>query len=85
MEQSAFDLGSGSLVSISSVVKQIAEIIDNGVEPDFGALPDRPLEHERVADTTFLERAFCWKPATSLREGLVKTVSWFKGSLDIAA
>jgi UDP-glucose 4-epimerase len=85
MEQSAFDLGSGSLVEISSVVKQIAEIIDNGVEPDFGALPDRPLEHERVADTTFLEQAFCWKPTTTLREGLRKTVGWFKNSCDIAA
>jgi nucleoside-diphosphate-sugar epimerase len=85
MEQSTFDLGSGSLVSIRGVVEQIAEIIDNGVEADFGAVPDRPLEHERVADTTFLERAFCWKPATSLREGLRKTVSWFKSSRDIAA
>ena len=82
--QSTFDLGSGSLVSISSVVRQIAEIIDNGVEPDFGALPDRSLEHERVADTTFLERKFCWKPATSLRDGLRRTVSWFESSRDIA-
>jgi nucleoside-diphosphate-sugar epimerase len=83
MEESTFDLGSGSLVSIRDVVKEIAEIIDNGVEPDFGAIPERPLEHERVADTTFLERVFCWKPATSLREGLRKTVNSFMGSRDI--
>jgi nucleoside-diphosphate-sugar epimerase len=76
-----FDLGSGSLVSIRSIVEQIAEIIGNGAEPDFGALPERPFEHERPADTRFLERAFCWKPATSLREGLQRTVVWFKSSL----
>jgi UDP-glucose 4-epimerase len=82
IEESTFDLGSGSLVSIRSVVKEIGEIIGNKVEPDFGAIPDRPLEHERVADTTFLERAFCWKPSTPLREGLQKTVSWFMGCRD---
>lgn len=83
--ENTFDLGSGSLVSIRDVVQEIAEIIGNGVEPDFGALPDRPLEHERVADTAFLERAFCWRPATSLREGLRRTVGWFKTSRYFAA
>lgn len=84
VEAGTFDLGSGSLVSIRGVVKQIGEIIGNGVEPDFGALPERPGEHERVADTTFLERAFCWKPNTSLHEGLRKTVGWFKNSPEMA-
>ena len=82
---STFDLGSGSLVSIRSLVNQISEIIDNGTEPKFGALPDRPLEHERVADTSFLERTFGWKPATSLDDGLRKTVNWFKNSHDFVS
>lgn len=77
LEEGTFDLGSGSLASIRSVVKEIGEIIGNTVEPDFGAIPDRPFEHERVADNTFLERAFRWKPSTPLHEGLQKTVSWF--------
>ncbi len=77
LEESTFDLGSGSLVSIRSLVHEISDIIGSRVEPDFGALPDRPLEHERVADTTFLEQTFCWKPSTPLREGLQRTVNWF--------
>lgn len=83
LEESTFDLGSGSLVSICGVVKEIGEIIDNGVEPEFGAIPERPLEHERIADTTFVERAFCWKPSTPLREGLRRTVRWFINCRDI--
>lgn len=82
MEESTFDLGSGSLISIRGVVKEIGEIIGNSVEPDFGAIPDRPLEHERVADTAYLERVFCWKPSTRLREGLLQTVNWFMNCHD---
>ena len=81
---STFDLGSGSRVSIRRVVEQIAELIGNGVEPDFGALPDRPFEQERVADTTFMERAFCWRPGKSLRDGLDETVKWYKDMRNLA-
>lgn len=73
-----FDLGFGSRVSIRRVIEQITQLIGNGVEPDFGAIPDRPLEQERVADTSFMERAFGWTPRTSLEEGLSETVKWYK-------
>ena len=76
--QDIFDLGSGALVSIRSLVSRIAEMVGNGAEADFGALPERLLEHERVADTGFLEHTFGWKPATSLDEGLKNTVEWFR-------
>ena len=82
---SSFDLGSGSLVSIRSLVNRISEIIDNGIEPEFGALPDRPFEHERVADTSILKHTFGWSPSTSLDDGLKKTVNWFKSSREFVA
>jgi nucleoside-diphosphate-sugar epimerase len=72
--ESTFDLGFGSLVSIRHVIEHITKLIGNGVEPDFGALPDRRFEPERVADTSFMERAFEWAPRTSLEEGLGETV-----------
>jgi len=73
-----FDLGSGSLVSIRDVAEQIVQIVDNGIEPDFGALPDRPLEQERAADVALTEHAFRWKPSVSLRAGLEATVKWYR-------
>jgi len=81
VEQLTFDLGSGSLVSIGAVVEQIAELIGNGVKPNFGALPDRPFETERAADVRFMEMAFHWKPSKVLRDGLKETIDWYRGEL----
>jgi UDP-glucose 4-epimerase len=78
IEDLTFDLGSGSLTSIRAVVEQIAEIIGNGVKPQFAALPDRPLERERVADVALMERTFQWKPSKALRDGLRETVDWYR-------
>lgn len=76
----AFDLGSGELVSIREVVEQIASFIANGVRPEFGARPDRRFEPERAADTSFAEEALGWKPRTSLREGLAQTIEWYRSA-----
>ena len=85
MQESTFDLGSGSQVSVRSVVEMIAEIIGNGVQPNFGAVPDRAFDKDRIADTTFMERTFHWKPTTALRKGLELTVDWYKRSRNVAA
>src|SRR5262252_3237020 len=49
IEGATLELGSGTLISIREIVQQVAQLIGNGVEPDFGALPDRPLEPTRIA------------------------------------
>jgi UDP-glucose 4-epimerase len=78
IEDFTFDLGSGSLTSIRAVVEQIAEIIGTGIQADFGALPDRAMETERVADIEFTERVLQWKPTKLLRDGLAETVDWYR-------
>lgn len=77
IEGMAFDLGSGSLVSIRHIVEQIIEVMESDIQPQFGGLPDRPLEQERAADTTFLKERLGWTPQTSLRDGLEATVRWY--------
>jgi UDP-glucose 4-epimerase len=81
IEGCAFDLGSGSLVSVRGIVKQIAEIVGNRIEPAFDALPDRPFEQERAADTTFLSEKLGYQPGTSLKQGLEATVDWYRRQL----
>ena len=44
------DIGTGELVTIRAIIERIVETVGTGVEPDFGALPERPLEIVRVAD-----------------------------------
>jgi UDP-glucose 4-epimerase len=82
IEGCAFDLGLGSLISVRKVVEQIAEIMGTSVKPKFGALPDRPFEQERPADTNFLFSKLGYQPQTSLEQGLETTVAWYRRQLD---
>jgi len=78
LEGAAFDLGSGSLTSVREIVEQIVGIVGGPVEPVFNALPDRPFEQERAADTRFLQNKLGYKPLTSVKQGLKETVAWYR-------
>jgi nucleoside-diphosphate-sugar epimerase len=84
IEGCAFDLGSGSLVSVREIVEQIVEIVGGSVEPAFNKLPDRPFEQERAADTTFLWNKLGYQPQTALKQGLEATASWYREQLGAA-
>ena len=45
------DVGSGELRNVRDIVAAITEILGADVEPEFGAVPDRPFETIHVADT----------------------------------
>ena len=70
------EIGSGELVTVRSLVEQIAETM-GAVPPDFGTLPDRPLETVRAADVERTREQLGWQPRTSLADGLSTTIAWF--------
>jgi UDP-glucose 4-epimerase len=72
------DIGSGSSTSIGDVVSMIQSVLNVDVEPDFGALPDRPYDRDRLADITAAKTLLGWKPTVELSEGLAATVSWYR-------
>jgi UDP-glucose 4-epimerase len=72
------DVGSGELVTVKEIVERLVAIIDPGVEPRFGAVPDRIREQIRVADVRRSESLLGWRPSTPLDEGLRRTVSWYR-------
>jgi nucleoside-diphosphate-sugar epimerase len=78
VEGGTFDVGSGDLVTIRSVLERIAQHIDPHIELNFGTLPDRALEQVRVARIAGTETVLGWKPAISLSEGLSRTVNWYR-------
>lgn len=78
VEGCTFDLGSGILIPIRAVVQQLVNLVGSGVEPLFGALPDRPLEQVRVANTDYSYAKLGWQPVTSLEKGLELTVDWYR-------
>ncbi|MDX6504307.1 MAG: hypothetical protein QOE29_1432 [Gaiellaceae bacterium] len=75
------DVGSGVLTSIRDVVTALQGLAGTGVEPAFGALPDRPLEQVRRADVPRTTECLGWRPAVELDEGLRRTVDWFRAEL----
>jgi UDP-glucose 4-epimerase len=77
-----FDVGTGELVTIRAIVERIVETVGAGVEPDFGALPERPLEIVRAADIARTRDILGWRPRTPLAEGLRSTVDDYRAELE---
>lgn len=72
------DLGSGELTSTREIVEKVVARIDPRIDPEFGALPDRPAEEVRIADVTAAKAALGWEPRTSLDRGLEQTIAWYR-------
>jgi nucleoside-diphosphate-sugar epimerase len=71
-------LGSGTLVSIREIVEQLASLVESQVRPVFGALPPRPIEPVRAANTSDAYDKLGWRAVTPLDRGLEKTVEWYR-------
>lgn len=71
------DAGSGVLTPVRTVVEAIVSTMHPSVEPQFGALPDRPNERIRVADIDRTTALLGWTPRTPLDQGLTATVAWY--------
>jgi nucleoside-diphosphate-sugar epimerase len=77
LEGQTFDLGTGVATTVRTVAEMIARDIGRTDHLALGAVPDRSMEQERVAD---VERTFAltgWRPAVTLQEGLWRTVRWY--------
>jgi nucleoside-diphosphate-sugar epimerase len=79
IDGATIDLGSGKLVSVRDIVEQLTAIVGSDLKPLFGALPDRPFEHVRVADIADTYAKLGWKASTCLETGLKQTVEWYRG------
>jgi nucleoside-diphosphate-sugar epimerase len=78
VEGETIDLGSGTLVTVREVVEIIVELMQPGVRPVFDPAADRPVDVTRVADLEQAKRLIGWAPATGLREGLARTIDWYR-------
>jgi nucleoside-diphosphate-sugar epimerase len=78
IEGQTIDLGSGTLVSIRSVVDQLVELIGADVEPLFGAVGNRPCEPVRKADMVTAFDKLGWKARVTLTLGLAHTTDWYR-------
>ncbi len=72
------DIGSGSLIATADLVAMICRIMETGVEPRMGALPDRPLEPTGTADVAASQRLIGWSPKVTLETGLRRTIESYR-------
>lgn len=78
IEGKTIDIGSGELISIQTIVESLVRMINSKIKPHFGALPDRPFEQLRVADTARSNALLGWNPKIPIEEGLARTLSWYR-------
>lgn len=76
--EQSIDVGTGVLTTIRAVAERLAAEVGDGPGPRFGAVPDRLLEREPRADPAPARALLGWSPATTLDEGLARTVAWFR-------
>jgi UDP-glucose 4-epimerase len=75
-----YNLGSGRVQTIRSVVEQLRDLIRPGAEIGFGEVPYAPDQIMHLeADVDRLRRATGWEPETTLEAGLERTVTWHRG------
>lgn len=75
---SVIDIGSGSVVSLRDVVGVVTRILGVELEAEFGALPDRPLDRDLLADISAARKLIGWEPTTSFEQGMERTVRWYQ-------
>jgi nucleoside-diphosphate-sugar epimerase len=75
------NIGSGSAVTLKSIVRAIGEKLQRPELVELGAIParenDAPLV---VADVTRLTDEVGWRPAIGLDDGLDRTIGWWRAA-----
>ena len=77
-----FNLGCGEEISMRDLATMILDLLDNPITAKFGELPERPTEIPRMfCDNTRARELLGWKPQHTLRNGLEKTIEWYRSEL----
>ncbi len=72
------NLGSGTPVTVREVIERVVAMTGTGT-PDWGRVPYRAGENMAlVADIARARALFGWEPATTLDDGLARTVDWYR-------
>jgi nucleoside-diphosphate-sugar epimerase len=76
------NIGCGEEVSMRDLAIRLLGVMGNPIEPQFGAIPDRPTEVWRMfSDNAKAKELLGWAPAHSLEDGLSRTIEWYKAEL----
>jgi CDP-glucose 4,6-dehydratase len=75
----AFNAGDGEPHAVREVLELIAEVAGSELEPDYQGLGNPAGEIDRqYVDSSKLRELTGWRPEVSLRDGLARTVEWYR-------
>lgn len=78
-----FNLGTGTQYSIADVASIVSDITEVGLNPEWGSVGIKQHEPQTwVADMSKTRSLLNWAPKNSLKEGLRKTIEWFRKNKD---
>lgn len=75
-----FNIGTGLQTSVNELYQGIADIMEWDTAADYAPARDGELDHIAL-DASKAGRVLGWKPATSLPDGLARTVDWYRQNL----
>lgn len=79
VEGEVFNIASGQPHTVREVVEEILRLVGGPSRPRFGALPRRAEDVDvLVGNSEKTWRVLGWKAQTGLREGLEKTIQWYR-------
>jgi nucleoside-diphosphate-sugar epimerase len=76
----AFNIGCGERISINALYRIIADELGADLEPEY-APPRHGEVRDSVADITAARAAFGYEPSVDLREGLKRSLAWYRENL----
>jgi len=83
IEGEVFNIGGGEEISMRDLAVTILELMGDPITPEFGALANRPTEIWSMrSDVTKATQRLGLPPARPLREGLERTISWYRRELE---
>ncbi|HET7573946.1 MAG TPA: NAD-dependent epimerase/dehydratase family protein [Solirubrobacterales bacterium] len=75
----AFNAGGETPHTVAEVLETIAEVSGTGLEPEYLGTgnPDGEIDRQWV-DSAKLREVTGWEPAVGLRDGLIRTLDWYR-------
>jgi len=77
-----YNIGSGQGISINQLFNKVRSILGLNVEPVYKPSRTGDIEHS-IANINRAINEIGWRPKTSLEDGLVKTIEYFKQKLGV--
>ncbi|TDT61029.1 NAD-dependent epimerase/dehydratase family protein [Fonticella tunisiensis] len=79
-----YNCGLGKQHTVEEMASTIIQESGSKVTPIWGALPDRKVQASKwEADMSLVKKELNWEPKFTLREGVRKTIEWFKNNIDL--